>query len=460
MKGNNSLRFSSRWLRGCLTIAAIFLVLAGLPVYVGISLWYSETKGPFKNATQVVDLEGDGDLDVLVSHTRWEDEDLSWAGIGRWINQRDGRFERLREQGTEYFAGFAGGAADFDRDGDTDVFVANSGIRLLQNQGGVQGGTPGEFRSSGGINPPAASNQGYRDMGGTILTGDLNGDGWTDALIAGCCYGLNPTEPGYETPNLPSVSWVWINDGAEDRIQRGHNIELEFLDGLPIREAAIGDIDGDGDLDAILAVDRPTMGSTPSLDDLILLNDGLGNLEICEQKLVNQDSTSVALGDVNGDSRLDILVGTNDGAQLWLNQGTPEDGVPLFIQVDQTFQATRSIKDRLLNGLSATASGLFRLYLPYGSTRTRAVFLRDLDGDADLDVLIARLWGAEIWWNLGQANFQPSGVHFAYREDTGVAVSDFDRDGDEDIFAASGGDAYQVWLNTGSGNFVSNNSDR
>jgi hypothetical protein len=94
------------------------------------------------------------------------------------------------------------------------------------------------------------------------------------------------------------------------------------------------------------------------------------------------------------------------------------------------------------------------LYLPYGSIRTKAVFLADLDGDGDLDGLLARLWGAEIWWNDGQGEFQRSDVRFEYREDTGVAVADFDGDGDQDIFTGRNEDDYQVWWNDGRGVFT------
>jgi len=47
-----------------------------------------------------------------------------------------------------------------------------------------------------------------------------------------------------------------------------------------------------------------------------------------------------------------------------------------------------------------------------------------------MDALLARLWGAEIWWNDGHGTFTWSDARFDYPEDTGVAVADFDRDGD------------------------------
>jgi len=448
MGQKKGLSFSSPVALGWLIFSIIVAALLCFLIYMGASLWYSETKGPFKNWTQVVDLNGDGNLDVLVSHTRWEGVDLSWAGIGRWINQGNGKFELVGEEGTNYFDGFAAGAGDIDQDGDADVFVQNFGIRTLENHGGLQGGEPGQFMSSTGINTPPAYNRGYRDMGGTITTGDLNRDSRIDAFVAGCCYGLNPTRPGADYVHAASVSWAWINDGRPDGLQTGHILPLDFLDGRPIRQAALGDLDGDGDLDIFAAVGKPTMGNIRSLADLILLNDGTGRLEPLDLPLAHADSTSVALGDVNGDGRLDALVGTDGGAQLWINQGNETDsGRPVFVAGEASFAAKRTIWDSVQASLSAAANQLFGLYLPYGSTRTKAVFLTDLDGDGDQDALIARIWGAEVWWNDGQGTFQRSELRFEYEEDTGVAVGDFDGDGDQDIFMGGNGDRYQIWWN-------------
>ena len=449
---------SSPMARGWVIIICIVAALVSLPVCAGASLGYTESKGPFKNWTQVMDWDSDGDPDVIVSHTRWEDVDLSWAGIGIWVNHGDGSFELLRDRGTGDwpFIGFAAGAGDVDQDGDTDIFTQDFGIHLLLNQGGIQGGEAGKFVSLGGINSPPTYNKGYRDMGGTITMGDLNGDGKVDAFVAGCCYGMNAREAGYDGTNAPSVSWAWINDGRVGGLQTGHILPMDFLDGRPIRQVAPGDLDGDGDMDIYAAVGKPTMGKTDSVDDLILLNDGTGRLAAYDQSLGDTDSTSVALGDVNGDGRLDALVGTSAGAELWMNQGYEMgSGRPIFIPAEQSFQASQTVWNRMQAGFSAAADKLYGLYLPYGSIRTKAVFLADLNGDGDLDALLARLWGAEIWWNDGKGEFSRSDVRFAYREDTGVAVADFD--GDEDIFIGRNEADYQVWLNDGKGGFKGGN---
>lgn len=228
--------FLSRMTRGCLIVIGFLVVMFGLP----ISLWYTETKGPFKNWMQVVDFEGDGDLDVMVSHTRWEAVDISWAGIGIWVNQGDGRFELLRDRGTGGWSlvGFAAGGGDVDQDGDLDVFFKDFGINLLVNQGGLQEGEQGNFVASGGVNSPPAYNDGHGDMGGTITLGDLNGDGKIDAFVAGCCYGINASKPDFDGTHAPSVSWYWINDGRwinEKYLQTGDIIPMDFLEGRPIR---------------------------------------------------------------------------------------------------------------------------------------------------------------------------------------------------------------------------------
>jgi hypothetical protein len=66
---------------------------------------------------------------------------------------------------------------------------------------------------------------------------------------------------------------------------------------------------------------------------------------------------------------------------------------------------------------SEAADKLLGLYLPYGSIRTKAVFLADLYGDGDLDGLLARIFGAEISWNEEQGAFRRSEIHFEYREE-------------------------------------------
>ena len=69
----------------------------------------------------------------------------------------------------------------------------------------------------------------------------------------------------------------------------------------------LGDLDGDGDLDAFVA----NMGVNK-----VWLNDGAGTFSDSGQSLGSSESTStaIALGDLNGDGRMDAFVGNNSEA--------------------------------------------------------------------------------------------------------------------------------------------------
>ena len=79
--------------------------------------------------------------------------------------------------------------------------------------------------------------------------------------------------------------------------------------------ADLGDLDGDGDLDAFVAKDN---GSNQ-----VWLNNGAGLFIDSGQNLGTSKSESVALGDVDGDGDLDALIANRVGGtdKVWLNNG-------------------------------------------------------------------------------------------------------------------------------------------
>ncbi|HEX7976020.1 MAG TPA: VCBS repeat-containing protein, partial [Anaerolineales bacterium] len=110
-----------------------------------------------------------------------------------------------------------------------------------------------------------------------------------------------------------------------------------------------------------------------------------------------------------------------------------------------------------LGGAQGRPAGVFGAYQPeLSGSQTQAVFLADLDGDGDLDALVAGKKQAAIWWNDGKGNFSPSKLRFNYSDRQALAVGDFNGDGRPDIFAGGSsyfGAAAVVWLNQGSGVF-------
>lgn len=406
-----------RYLWGLLGIVLLLLIAGCATLDEGIGVYHV--------TTHVADLDGDGDQDVIAGKARWEAESTSWTGVSLWFNQGKGGFT-LDEQ--ERAGPFSADAGDLDGDGDVDLAILDGYIlNFLLNEADAQGGRRLAYRQSNSISLPVGP--GHTDSGGSVILGDLNSDGALDGFVAGCCYLDDGKNLGMSGLN-PSYSFVWINAWNAQGGPPNRLLKINELDGVPIRGAAMGDLDEDGDLDIYAAVGTLISKAGTELADLILLNDGQGNLSISSQKLGNNNSSSVALGDLEGDGDLDALVGTGQGAEVWLNQGGAQGG-----QVGQFAVSEQEIGSKLIS----------------------AVFLADFDQDGDQDALIAGIKQAVIWWNDGQGAYSRSDQRFNYSKRDGLAVADLTGDGYPDVFAGSYLDTYRAWLNQGDGTFRADN---
>jgi len=98
----------------------------------------------------------------------------------------------------------------------------------------------------------------------------------------------------------------------------------QSLTRAPCDTIALGDLDEDGDLDAYLAV-----GSSGSAPDEIWLNDGQGRFIDSGLSLSRGFSSGIGLGDLDGDGDIDAFVvhgqlGQESGGgmpnEVWLNE--------------------------------------------------------------------------------------------------------------------------------------------
>ncbi len=160
------------------------------------------------------------------------------------------------------------------------------------------------------------------------------------------------------------------------------------------------------------------------------MNDGSGNFTDSGQSLGNSSSSTIALGDLDGDGDLDAFVAntynsfTNADAEpnkVWVNNG------------DGTF----------------TDSG----QLLGGNAYSEDVSLADLDGDGDLDAYIANSINQtnKLWLNDGSGNFTDSGQSLGNSSSYGISLDDLDADGDIDAFVVNHFVSSKVWLNNGNG---------
>ncbi len=262
------------------------------------------------------DLNGDGVRDLLLGSSQ---------GF-YWIEgNADLSFQQNRELRTGVLGGTTLGIGDLDGDGAADLV----GIDLSTNQVVVlsAGGTRFATLAVGALNPAAVAvgqldGQGGDDLAvtykGTVdhLSYFRGGSGApVDVSIAACTGGF------LQTGRFAAGSTLDLLLCCADRVQLLIGAgDGTFTPGLPFAIAqpggkevgapAIADFDGDGDLD-VMILQLPVTGAT-SADVVLLENtDGRGTLTARPQPVSVPVSVSalVDVGDVNGDSKPDLVIG-------------------------------------------------------------------------------------------------------------------------------------------------------
>jgi hypothetical protein len=253
---------------------------------------------------RAADLDGDGDLDALVAS--WNDARISW-----YPNMNgQGAFGPRQEVTNFAYQAASAHAADMDGDGDADVVGAslNLGVAWYRNVGGGAFATPPLVDVIGGGRPPHA------------VTGDLNRDGRLEVVLA---------------QDLDSdVSWVEVDPlgafGTEQVIDSGAR---------GVQAVQVADMDGDGDLDIVAALedeDVVTWWENVSLDPLSSDTDGDGlsdsvELEILATDPSDRDTDDDGLNDWYSDEDGD---GVSNGREInrWgtdpMNPDSDGDGFP------------------------------------------------------------------------------------------------------------------------------------
>jgi len=302
---------------------------------------------------------------------------------------------------------------------------------------------------------------------------DIDGDGDLDILY--------PNADGYFSKGAAQPFSVYLNDGT-GKFTSGAQKIVNGYTGY-VREMAIGDVDGDGDVDLYIP-------SAWGDADVFLFNDAGVFVDHAATNLPNLHSNAGAarFGDVDNDGDLDLFV--SDGwvssapapAHLYLNDGTgkfteapagqlPSGAGSQPIDFD-LFDADGDFDLDLLIDLHGTKS---RLWINDGTgkfTDTSAMFPAqtglkygpvtcDVDGDGDLDIWVDNSgpnYTEQLLINDGTGHFTDETAARVTgnpgADDNGVACIDLDGDGDMDAAIASLGDNERVLLNDGTGHFT------
>ncbi len=354
-----------------------------------------------------------------------------------------------------YFGGGGGGAAGSVSDGfaggNTITWTGNcvtpGGAKGLC--GGVPGGAGGKGAGFTDVNcnvtDPAGNGENYGGGGG-----GGNGNGGVQGTGNG----------GYVV-----ITWELTSENCCDYSNNGQNIGIESES----FGVALGDLDGDNDLDAV---------KVDAYNDIEVYENN-GNAEFTLMQNVGQDGWryGVKLSDVDMDEDLDIVTagfGLNYGCEVYKNNGS---GSFTLTQGDIATNLTINKFDIAdLNGdtfpdlfLPAYSGGGSQVLFNDGSGHfdyspqtlqtgqsCTDVALGDFDGDGDADAFISCTNSAPgmVWINNGSGIFSNSGQALGTGNSYGVDMADLDNDGDNDVVCANWTVPSQVWLNDGDGNFT------
>lgn len=261
---------------------------------------------PETHAIELADLDGDGDLDAFLANGRNEAAEPNTV---LW-NDGHGKFQDSGQRLGD-FESRALALADFDDDEDIDALVSNiSWGEYFWNDG------QGRFSQKQSVDIPTT--QGFPVGLWRFQPGDLNGDTRVDLFLTGCCGGgISQGPDGWQTLNASNS--IWLSDDSGLPSTNGQQLGMGNSE-----DVALADLDGDGDLDAFLAnsTHQDEKGDPVDYDaNEVWFNDGQGTFADSSQQIGNQRSYSVAVGDLDGDGDPDALVGNRGPDEVWWNDG-------------------------------------------------------------------------------------------------------------------------------------------
>ena len=410
--------------------------------------WMPETMG---SGCALFDYDGDDDLDILLVNGNW------WRGEERgsrptsklYRNRGDGLFEDVTLQAALDFSVYGMGVtiADYDADGDPDIYMTTLGENLLLRN------DQGRFLDCAGEAGVAGS--GWTDDSGrrhsewstAAAWVDVDGDGWLDLFSTNYVQWspetdifttLDGRKKSYATPQQYTGSTCRLyrnrGNGTFDEITREAGVYLPKAKSMGV---CVADLDGDDAPDLVITNDTQP--------NFLLRNLGDGRFEeIGLEAGIGFDETGRARAGMG----VDISSLGNDGVQSIAIGNFSREALSLYRQKGEAFLDVAG-KSRLVQRTLPTLTFGLRF------------FDYDLDGFQDLILAnghiepeinsvqrdIEYMQKPQLFWNDGTGQMidgseQIGGPFSQPFVGRGLAVGDIDADGDIDVlFTTNGGPA-------------------
>jgi hypothetical protein len=334
---------------------------------------------------------------------------------------------------------FAVTAADLDRDGRLDLAVTNAGSDAL----GLLLATPdGGFRGA-----PGAS-VGLTARG--LVAGDLDGDGAADLVVASA-----------------STNHVVVVRGDG----HGGGTAHAYPAGLAPFQVAVADLNGDGHVDVAVADESNANAFAGRGEVSVLFGDGHGALVPSTTLRADTNPSDVAAADLDGDGRLDLAV-LNWGSRnvsLFRNRGAATPAAKRQAKGGGLFDDARSFPyggapayalaigdvsgDARPDLVIGDAQGVVHLLINDGRAQftaapslqaaagLRSLVLVDLDRDGRLDIVTANTGddSVSIFRQVAAGSWSAAQRVSVGAHPRTVRAADLDADGRMDLVVTNGG---------------------
>jgi hypothetical protein len=328
--------------------------------------------------------------------------------------------------------------ADFNGDGRLDLAGANiSSVSVLLGNG------DGTFQPA--ITSPTTG------AGGALAAADFNGDGKIDLVT---------TRDG--------MAMILLGNGdgtfqAPSPLPGSGGADFAFL------AIAVGNVNGDGKPDLILTGNAAFGYPDASVQGFfeVLLGNGDGTFTQGGGDSVGADASSVALADLNGDGKLDLVIGDSSTQVVYVIPGHGDGtfyyqtgygiGAPLYgvgvadfnhdgkpdLAIPVEFGGVSSLEI-----FSGNGDGTFAYGGNFPSGGLRNPTIADFNRDGNLDVATTDPGGVSVVLGNGDGTFAPP-LGVATDNPWGLVAAGFNGDGFPDLAVNAGSNAVSVLLNDG-----------